>query len=252
MPKHPIQLKNPPIIESIIEIKFNSFLPDEVVFGVFYSKVGEKYNKIEELHTSKIPKEIVENEPSLKYAPHYVLRSEKSSLLLMIGPKVLIFKYQKHQDLTIKYPGWHDYIYNEIMDTLKQIVSANYIKEVLRVGLRTIDFFEVKEDEDVFSNLKISINMLDKDLNGLDKSVRFNIKENGFDNTIAISNNSSLIIKNELNKGATIDIDTSKEEVVSQNIENYLSKIIESGHEINKDLFFSLLKDEYVEVLVEK
>ena len=76
----------------------------------------------------------------------------------------------------------------------------------------------------------------------------------GFDLGISLrfSNNSSLIIKNELNKGATIDIDTSKEEVVSQNIENYLSKIIESGHEINKDLFFSLLKDEYVEVLVEK
>lgn len=248
MPKYPVQLKNPPIIESIVEIKFNSSLPDEVVFGVFYSSIKDKYSQIEELHTAKIPKEIIENEPSLKFAPHYVLKSKEKPLLLMIGPKVLVFKYQKYQDSTIEYPGWHDYIYDEIVKTLFEITKVNYITEVLRVGLRAIDFIE----EDIFPKLKISIDILGKELNVAEKSFRFNIKEDGFDNIIAISNSSLLMIKGEPNKGSTIDIDTSKEDKITEDIQSYLSEVIKYGHEANKNLFFSLLKDDYINELEQK
>lgn len=242
MSKHPTRLKNPPIIESIVEIRFNSSLPNEVVFGVFYSLIKDRYNEIEELNTAKIPKEIIEKEETLKFAPHYVLRSKEKSLMLMIGPKVLVFKYQKHQNSTILYPGWHDYMYKEIIDTLSQLTGQGYIKEVLRIGLRAIDFIE----EDIFGKLKLSISMTGRELNKLEKSFRFNIKEDDFNNTIAISNSSLLMIKGQPNKGSTIDIDTSSENKITENIQDYLSEVIKNGHEVNKDLFFSLLKDEYI------
>lgn len=248
MPKHPIELKNPPIVESIVEIRFNSIFPDEVVFGIFYGAIKSKYNKIEELNTAKIPKEIIENEPTLKFAPHYLVEAEDKPLALMIGPKVLVFKYQKHYKKTTKYPGWHNFIYNEIMETLTLITKDNYIKEVLRVGLRTIDFVE----DDIFKNLNISINMTKRELDSLEKTIRFNIKENGFDNIVAISNSSVLMIDNKPNKGSTIDIDTSKESIITENIDTYLSEILSSGHEINKNLFFELITEEYKKELEKK
>lgn len=248
MPKYPIQLKNPPIVESIVEIRFNSIFPDEVVFGIFYGAIKDRYNKIEELNTAKIPKEIIENEPTLKFAPHYLIEAVDKPLLLMIGPKVLVFKYQKHYKTTIEYPGWNHFIYKEIMETLSEITKHNYIKEVLRVGLRTIDFV----GDDIFKNLNISINMVNKELDGLEKTIRFNIKEDEFDNIIAISNSSLLMIGNNPNKGSTIDIDTSKEGIITEDIESYLSEILSSGHETNKNLFFELLTEEYKKELEKK
>lgn len=249
MTQCPTNLKNPPIIESVVEIKFNSSLPDEVVFGVFYSLLKDDgYDKIEELHTAKIPKEIMEHEPSLKFAPHYVLKSDEKPLSLLIGPKVLVFKYQKYQDSTMEYPGWHKYIYGEIIRILSKLTQVNHITEVIRVGLRAIDFIE----DDIFNNLKISINMTGRALEGLDKSFRFNIKEEDFENTIAISNSSVLVIKGNTHKGSTIDIDTSIENKVDNDIQSYLSEVIKNGHEMNKNIFFSLLKDEYIEELEQK
>lgn len=245
MSEYPTQLKNPPIIESIVEIKFDSLLPDEVVFGVFYSLIKDKYDQIEELHTAKIPKEIKDTEPTLKFAPHYVLRSVDKPLLLMIGPKVITFKYQKYQKSTITYPGWNDYIYNEIIETLSRITDSGNITRILRVGLRAVDFME----EDIFKNLKISIGMEGRELSDLQKSFRFNIKEKSYENTVAISNSSVLIIDGKPNNGSTIDIDTSKENIITEDIQNHLTTVIKDGHIVNKELFFSLLTEEYIKEL---
>ena len=134
------------------------------------------------------------------------------------------------------------------METLTLITKDNYIKEVLRIGLRTIDFVE----DDIFKNLNISINMTKRELDSLEKTIRFNIKENGFDNIVAISNSSVLMIDNKPNKGSTIDIDTSKESIITENIDTYLSEILSSGHETNKNLFFELITEEYKKELEKK
>ncbi|MGA1931696.1 TIGR04255 family protein [Arcobacter sp. YIC-464] len=249
MSTYPTELKNPPIIESIIEIKFNSSLPNEAVFGVFYEKLKDRYDDIEQLNTANLPKQILDEQPELKFAPHYNLKSEGKPLNVLIGPKVIIFKYQKYnKDVENEYPGWNKYLYTEIIEILSTITEAGYIKEILRVGLRTIDFVE----DEIFSHLNIDISMSNRELKNVAKSFRFQIKENDFNNTIAISNNSSLIKNGTPHNGSTIDVDTSKEESITTDIEEYLKAVIKEGHETNKSLFFELLKEEYIAKLKEE
>ncbi len=243
MSTYPTELNNPPIVESITEIKFDSSLPNEAVFGVFYSLIKDSYKDIEQLNTANIPKPILDEHPELKFAPQYVLTSENKPLQIMIGPKVITFKYQKYKkDSEIEYPGWKNTIYGEIIKILSVITEQNFIQKVLRIGLRTIDFVE----EDIFNNLKMNIQIEKRDLKNISKSFKFIINEDNFSNTISISNSSSLIRNNVPYLGSTIDIDTSIEEDITSDIQKYLEETIKIGHEINKKLFFESLTEEYI------
>jgi len=241
----PTELINPPIIESIVEIKFDSSLPNEAVFGVFYNLLKDEYRNIEQLNTANLPKEVIVDQPSLQFAPHYSLTSQDKPLHVLIGPKVITFKYQKYSNIEVIYPGWTKYIYNEIIKVLKFITASGYITKVIRVGLRSIDFFE----DNIFENLRLKIEMVSRNLDNLPKSFRFTLDDENFNNTIAISSNSSLMKNNISTEGSTIDIDTSREDNVSTNIQDYLESIIQDGHNVNKELFFELLTEDYISQL---
>ena len=76
-----------PIIEAIIEIRFESKLISDAIFGVIYNSVKETFPKTENLPILQIPENIRINDPNLKYNPYYSLLN--NNFILQIGPKVV-------------------------------------------------------------------------------------------------------------------------------------------------------------------
>ena len=60
-----------PIIESVVEIRFDSAIPAEAIFGVVYNAFNDIFpNKPINLPILQIPEQIRNSDPNLQYKPH--------------------------------------------------------------------------------------------------------------------------------------------------------------------------------------
>ena len=90
-----------PIEEVVVEIRYESLLPAEAIFGVVYNALNNSYPNLEPLPILQIPEFIRTQDPILIFQPHHRLRRDNYSL--QIGPKVISVVVGK------EYPGWIAY-----------------------------------------------------------------------------------------------------------------------------------------------
>lgn len=225
-----------PIIESIIEVRFESELPGEAVFGIIYQALQKDFPKLDKLPILQIPEVIRSEDSNLIYSPHYKLSSEKN-YISQIGPKVFSLANIN------EYVGW-DIFYEEIKRVLKKIYELNIIKETKRFGLRYINLFP---EMNIYerSNLKINLkeDRLEKSINLL-----INLPADGFSHTLRMVSDAQVNVSNKVLSGSIIDIDTALNEPILD-FYNNMETILTKAHTEEKKLFFSLLTDEYIETL---
>ena len=82
--KLPKKITPCPIVEAIVEVRFESDIPEDAIFGVIYSKFKEEYSDLEKTALLQLPEQIRSKDPSLKFKPYYKLRNE--NFILQIGP----------------------------------------------------------------------------------------------------------------------------------------------------------------------
>ena len=94
----PSKLKKEPIIDALFEMRFTSATSaSSIVPGVLFSKLsGDK--TIERLPTEQIPKQLLESEPNLRFAP--LVRLHWDNFLISIGDRSLAVACK------MPYPGW--------------------------------------------------------------------------------------------------------------------------------------------------
>jgi len=108
----------------------------------------------------------------------------------------------------------------------------------VRIGLRYISFFE---NLDVLPNLKFELNLSGNSLIGASNVIRSEFELNSFKCIVQIANNALL---NGKTSGSTIDLDIIRENDAA--ILTNLTKNIELAHDTEKQIFFSLLKEDYL------
>src|SRR5687768_13516679 len=87
-----------PIIDAVIELRFESNLPPEIIPGIVYGKFGKRYPKTEKLPLMEVPSSLRDSDPNLMYSPVYKLFNE--SFIFQIGPRVFSVLCPK------EYKGW--------------------------------------------------------------------------------------------------------------------------------------------------
>jgi len=245
---YPSSLENPPLMEMIIEYRFQSTLPDEALFGLYYPIIKEYFLNYNTLPIMNIPLEARNSDISLIYQPHYHFHDQNNALSLFIGPRVLTFKYERFREGNInKYPGWRNYISKFSSELTNKIFDKLALRNIERLGIRYIDFFD---------NLKLdkyitpSFSFPNRELERL--QVTCSIKENKILHNINLSDSAEFkhFVNNQLSKhlvGSLIDIDSeyipSTLDEVSLNLENILTTM----HDENKNLFYEIMKEELVE-----
>ncbi len=233
MKRLPVSINPCPIIEAIFEVRFESSFPRDAIFGIAFNKFKDEFRNIEQLPILQLPAAIRDQDPNLKFSPHYKMR--KDNFIIQIGPNVFSLANVK------EYCGWKLFS-KKIYDTFAKINELDLIKSLHRMALRYINIFP---DVNIFekSNLVVSLNNsnLGKDKINLIAEIPY---KHGASN-LKLINYAEAMLENQVIKGSIVDIDTNVQYDDFENIQD----AIESAHTEEKTLFFNLLDNEFLKTL---
>lgn len=234
--KLPNKITPCPIVETILEIRFEASLPGDAVFGILYNQFKSRFGNLEKTPILSIPEQFRQTDPTFRFHPHYKLSAD--NFILQIGPDVFSISNTK------EYVGWENYR-SLIADCIKDLFAANVVKKVSRVALRYINIFE---NMNIFNNLTLDISLLNHSIK--DNNINFSseFKNGDFVNLLRIVNNAHATVGKESLNGSVIDIDTSYSNHIENNLETIMP-LIEQAHSIEKEFFFTLLNKEYTDTL---
>jgi len=223
-------------VETIAEVRFEPSVPAQAVLGLVYRPLQKSFPQVVTLPQAALPEAVFEQNPALRYQAHYRLDSKDFSL--MVGPRSLAVATRG------EYPGWN-IVFPKFAETLSEGLATGVTQRVERFGLRFINFF----DEDVFPNLHLSFSLLNAPLVGsetffktvLDLGEVKAVLQVGKDLTLNVPFKPSRI-------GSIIDIDCFMASPQSGNfMDGEVSRFLELAHQREKETFFSLIKEEFLE-----
>lgn len=232
--KIPKKIDRCPIVDSVVELRFNSSIFPNAVFGLIFNSLKKDFSTVEKLPILQLPEQLRDADPNFKYKAHYQLKSA-DGYSVQIGPDVLVM------GASTPYPGWENY-FNKIKLVIEKSFETGVIEEVIRLGVRFINFF----DSNIFSHINLDITINNESHHPKNTQLRTEIEKNGFINTLNIANNATQKIGDIRERnGSIIDIDTFKNYKHVDFKEIYQSEI-ENAHNVEKEIFFNLLKKEYL------
>lgn len=220
-----------PIVESIIELRFNTETPSSVLVGLVYALIKNDFSTPKNLPISQVPEAIRLQNPDMQNKPLYNFEGEKFDLRL--GSNVISFHGKNG------YQGWESF-FAVAKQVMSSIIDEGLCTEIHRVGVRYISFFPVN----IFKH--VNLNFSFKENNQLtDKPTTFTtqFQESSSTSQVSIQNEVTLHKDGNAQNGSIVDIDTYWTETCKK--EEALS-IIDKNHTSLKDLFFSLIKEDYL------
>jgi len=230
----PKKIENCPIVDSVIELRFKSSIFPNAVFGLIFSALQKDFPKVEKLPILQLPEQLRDTDPNFKFKAHYRLISD-DGFSVQVGPDVLVM------GSPIPYPGWELY-FDKIKLVIEKVYDTGVIEQVVRLGVRFINFFDL----DIFEQINLGISINNDSHKPKNTQLRTEIEKNGFLNTLNIANNAKQAIgNNQERNGSIIDIDTFKEYKDGDFRKIYETEI-KTAHNSEKEIFFNLLKTEYL------
>lgn len=233
----PKRLGNPPVKEAVIEIRFESEIPEEAVFGIVWSRLNKLFDNTEECPILQIPKNLRDADPNLKFVPQYKFTCENSTCQL--NPRAVGISMNKYSD-------WSDF-YNEAMKVVEAVHDVLF-KKIIRMGVRYINLF----DFDIFSSDKLLLNVKigaheDCSENIITRAV---FCQDDIKTTVICQNNANVLLKDKPKfTGSILDIDSFFEtEFFPENHKKIGEKLI-SIHKVLKKEFFTILSEDYIKQL---
>jgi len=230
----PKRIDNCPIVDSVVELRFKSSIFPNAVFGLIFSSLQKDFPKVEKLPILQLPEQLRDSDPNFKFKAQYRLVSD-DGFSVQIGPDVLII------GAPAPYPGWSNY-FDKIKLVIEKAFQTGVIEEVVRLGVRFINFFEL----DIFEKINLDISINNTSHKSRNTQLRTEIEKNGFLNTLNIANNAKQTIQNNKERiGSIIDIDTFKV-YRDEDFKKIYKSEIENAHNSEKEIFFNLLKKDYL------
>lgn len=231
--KLPLRISPCPIIDSVIEVRFETSIPDDAIFGMFFGQVKNDFPKFDKLPVAQLPDEVKLNDPNLKFSPYFQAQSE--GFILRFGPRVMSLSNPGD------YVGWEKY-FSRFKKLFTGFNRLEVEKRFCRVGVRYIDHFKY----DIFPKTRMKISLEDKELAEIPKTFSCQLTENGISSNLQIANNIALVIENKVASGGSIiDIDSFMETPMDFTSEQIL-ETVEICHQIDKQHFFLLLKEDFL------
>lgn len=231
----PKRIEPCPIREAIAEIRFENKVPAAASIGILYECFKDKYPTLEELPILQLPEQIRNSDPNLKHQPTYKMLGE--NFILLAGTNSF------GVSIVGEYCGW-DIFLREILTCLQAVHNRKMVGMVTRFGLRYINTFSF----DIFPKLTLSLKLDNQPLNSSVTNTLFQVPVGDFVHTLRLANNAEIKRENDTFQGSVIDIDTETL-CVPDGLLLEPRELIESAHDEEKKLFFSLLGTELLESL---
>lgn len=232
----PKKITPDPIIDAVVEFRFESEIPPDAVLGMLFSVVRNEFSNFKKLPIAEIPEEIRRNDPQLKFAPCY--QSISKGYRLNVGPSVISLGNPGD------YVGWKENFYPFLQNIIGQLEKSGIVKKFTRIGIRYIDFFTT----DIFEKITLSIKLNDEPLAAKQTTISTIFERDGLITRVNIQNNTVIIRNNKQSIGSIIDTDTFFEPKHSISFEE-LIELLDKQHDVSLNVFFSLLKPDFLETL---
>lgn len=224
-----------PIVEAILEIRFSSPLPEDAIFGVLYNEFKDEYPKFEQLPILQLPAALRVQDPNLRYNAHY--KTQKDNFILQTGPRSFSFSNIE------PYVGW-DVFSKNIFATYEKVIRSGVIEKIERIGLRYIN---ILEGVNIFENSNFVLSLIERPINRkttITTEIPFDKATCQFK---AISDAEAKLGGQDGKKvtGSVLDLDV----IVDVSDFESVEQAIEHAHNVEKELFYSVLKTEFIKTL---
>ncbi len=219
-----------PILESVVEIRFETLFPSDAVFGMLYSRLSDQHKTFEKLPVLQIPEILRSQDPNLRYQPVYKLIDD--NFWVQIGSNVISIVNVKG------YVGWT--LFSErINAVLKHLNDSKIISKITRFGIRYISFFNL----DIFEKINFNLTLNGNTFSTEQLVLRSLLKREEFLINLQVANKT--IVSDYTEMGSIIDIDTFLEDE-DLTICDIQSSLLERSHLEQKKLFFGILNEEFL------
>lgn len=237
----PKKISNKNILSAIIEIKFSSNMPQEVIIGSLYSSsaIREHYRDPKATGVNQIPQHIRAKDQNLKHAILFNLDSKDDKFRIGCGNNIISLA-----NINFAYNTWKDFIeeFQRILNIMNIFLTN---KEV--IGVRYINAFP----NNILDHFNMTLQVLDQNVSGNfinflfesqidDRLVRSIITNKANYSFFDIDNNKTQLVDN----ATVFDIDVILHD--KNKIGADLIKEISLSHNIVKKVFFGILKPEFV------
>lgn len=229
----PISISPNPLFTSTVEIRFKTVINRFDLLQKMNSIFRDEFPIIEE---GKIPHDLKEQEEQFRYAADFIMKNNDFSI--SFGTRSISFENVS------EYKYWDNY-FSFIKDSLKKVFDLKFIEGIERCGVRYGSMLDGhKTPDNILIDLpKLQINELNSKFCGFQSIYNT-------DNSklyLQISTNLKLVKDGVTKTGLYIDIDASNASPLKPNEDVFIT--IDNLHKDQKQLFFGLLKKEYLETL---
>jgi uncharacterized protein (TIGR04255 family) len=226
------------IINTVVEVRFQTEQSPTVVPGLIYSAVRERFPKQAELPQAQLPDAERNLIPELRYSPTVVMTGDE--LVLNVGPRVLFLSMIPDRE----YPGWT--AYREMLTwILNQLKPIGVINVPERLGLRYTDFFAQPLNDCLQVQLAIAgRSEIDQHL-----QIATTVQRDRLQCRIQITHPAILDGRQGAKPGSLLDVDMGFS-VPAQNFWEAAVPAFNYAHQVQKRLFFTeLLKPTFLATL---
>jgi uncharacterized protein (TIGR04255 family) len=238
----PKKLGKEPLIEAVCELRFKSDKDSisDLLPGLLFQKLGERFPKVEKLPASDIPSVILKNDPNFSYVPTIRLIGVEPCSI-MLGEHVFSFSS------TRPYMGWDRFLSTiiELMGILKQTALITHPE---RISLKYIDILD-KNEGFTLDALKLNLQIGENRITTAPVQLRTELETGEFNNIIQIASPAlAKLNTGQQFDGILIDIDTLSK-TISSDFWSDQKDFLDRAHTLGKSMFFDLLKPETINIL---
>jgi uncharacterized protein (TIGR04255 family) len=230
----PKRLRQEPLIEAIWHMTYRLSAPSQavgdVLVGLLYAALKERGRsyQVHRLLPVDIPAEVAEQDPNLRYTVKYRLESPDSSVLYLIGGRIVSLNCRR------PYIGWQK-LRKEIA-FFKGVLQRSELIIPERHGLRYIDLIR-KEYMSGLGGLQIQVTVGDQEIRTQPVQLRVELDYRGRKHTVQIVSPVKADITGQTWEGTLIDLE------VGMRVENGWDAISEDEmdelHRSVNSLFFT-------------
>jgi len=229
----PTKITPCPIVEAILEIRFVTSESWRTLPGLLYAKIRGRYPEQKDLPLADFPEEFRRQQVAFANLP--LMQFLSSDFLIQFGPRVVSLVTKPN-----KYPGWTA-LEKEMTWLLAQLQECNFISEGERLGVRYINFLP----QNVFDQLILGVCVGQHPLTSGETAVTNVLRKKPFSARLHVANSALIGGEAEVRKGSVLDIDVWLGALDFDLFTNGLQKINEA-HRFEKEIFFGLLKPEFL------
>jgi uncharacterized protein (TIGR04255 family) len=250
MTRLPELLKNDPIAEAILEIKFlheqSDSFPESVLTSITKQPELQDF-RISRTPIADIPASFRSSDPNLKYAPMIEMIGEGDCRVVKVGTHAVSFHRMN------VYPGWKVF-FGELEQSVGYLFKAFNNLKVVRLGLRYVNLFDSeKHFLKAVSELNISAEIADC---SLDPPYNINYLRSLDDlhtAMVKVASREFLQPEPNANISAAVDVDVfTPLNCTPLDNAGEVVKWIDAAHRYEKQLFFELFTKTMKEKLVAK